>query len=58
MLKVVILKLLKTYDGAVMSVRTTFGEIDEFPMIIGLHPKSTLIPYLFALIRDELAAHI
>ena len=41
-----------------MSVGTTCGEICEFPMTIGLHLGSTLSPYLFTLIMDELTTHI
>ena len=39
-------------------MRTTCGETREFPMTIGLHQGSALSPYLFALIMDELTAHI
>ena len=41
------------YEEAVTSVRTTGGGIVEFPMTIGLHPESTLSPYLFTLIMDD-----
>ena len=40
-----------------MSVRTTCGETREFPVTIGLHQGSSISPYLFALIMDELTAH-
>ena len=46
------------YDGAITSVRTTCGETGEFLLTIGLHQGSALSPYLFALIMDELTAHI
>ena len=46
------------YNGALMSVRTTCGETNEFLVTIGLHQGSTLNLYLFALIIDELAAII
>ena len=38
------------YEGVVMSVRTIFRETGEFSVTIG--------PYLFALIMDEVTAHI
>lgn len=46
------------HDGAVTSVRTAYGEMGKFPVTIGLHQGSTLSPYLFTLITDELTAHI
>ena len=42
------------YDGDITRVRTSGGIISEFPIIIGLHQGSGLIPYLFALVIDEL----
>ena len=41
-----------------MSVRTTWGETREFLVTISLHQGSTLGPYHFALIIDELTSHI
>jgi len=46
------------YDGAMTIVRTTVGESNEFPIIVGLHQGSDLSPYLFALIMDELTRQI
>ena len=46
------------YEGAVTNVRTTCGKTSEFPTTIGLLQGSTLNPYLFALIMNELTAHI
>lgn len=41
-------------DGAITSVRTIGGETSEFVIAVGLHQGSTLSPYLFALVMDEL----
>ena len=46
------------YDGAIASVRSTGGETSEFVITVGLHQGSTLSPYLFALVMDELTRHI
>ena len=46
------------YEGALTSVKTICGEKGVFPVSIGLHPVSTLSLYLFALIMNELTAHI
>jgi len=46
------------YDRVVISIRTTDREIKEFPITIGLHHDSTLSPYLFALVMDEITRHI
>jgi len=46
------------YDGAIASVRTTRGETNEFVITVGLHQGSTLSPYLFVLVMDELTRHI
>ena len=46
------------YEGAVMSVRTACRETSEFLVTIGLHQGLAISPYLFALIMDELTAHI
>ena len=45
------------YEGAVMSMGTTCEATGEFPMTIGSHRVSTLSPYLFTLIMDELTTH-
>ena len=46
------------YDGAIASVRTTGRETNEFVITVGLHQGSTLSPYLFVLVMDELTRHI
>jgi hypothetical protein len=43
------------YDKVVTSVRTTDGNTNVFSINIGLHQGSTLSPYLFALVIDEVA---
>lgn len=46
------------YNRTITSVKTT-GEITgEFPIIISLLQRSTLNPFLFALVMNELARHI
>ena len=45
-------------DGVVTSVRTSRGITSEFSIAIGLHQVSTLSPYLFALVMDELTKSI
>ena len=53
------IKLIKDiYDRAITSVRTSGGIISTFPITIGLHKGSTLCPYLFALVMDELTKSI
>ena len=46
------------YGGGSTSVRTQDGDTEDFPIIIGLHQGSTLIPYLFTLVLDVLTEHI
>ena len=46
------------YDGARTAVRTHEGQTESFPIIVGLHQGSSLIPYIFALIMDKLTGHI
>ena len=46
------------YEGAATSMRTTRGEICQFPVTIYLHQLLVLSPYLFALNMDELIAYI
>jgi hypothetical protein len=41
------------YNNAMTSIRTNDGNIDYFPIKIGLHQGSALSPYLFALVMDE-----
>ncbi|KAI8524935.1 hypothetical protein RHMOL_Rhmol13G0188400 [Rhododendron molle] len=42
------------YDGAVTTIRSPVGEMDEFSITVGLHEGSALSPYLIALFMDEL----
>jgi hypothetical protein len=42
------------YDDVVTSVRTSDGDINDFPINIGLHQGSALSPYLFALVMDKI----
>ncbi len=46
--------IMDMHDGVVTSVRTRRGITSEFSIAIGLHQVSTLSPYLFALVMDEL----
>jgi hypothetical protein len=46
------------YDNIVTSVRTNDGDIDDFPINIGLHKGLALSPYLFALVMDEVTRGI
>jgi hypothetical protein len=46
------------YTNVVTSVRTSDGDIDDFPINIGLHQGSALSPYLFALVIDEVTRDI
>ncbi|TQE07627.1 hypothetical protein C1H46_006770 [Malus baccata] len=46
------------YDGAKIAVRTHEGQTESFPITVGLHQGSSLSPYLFALVMDELMGHI
>ena len=46
------------YNNVVTSVRTNDGNTDYFPIKIGLHQGSTLSPYLFALVMDEVTRNI
>jgi hypothetical protein len=41
------------YDNVVTSVQTSDGDTNDFPINIGLHQRSALSPYLFALVMDE-----
>jgi hypothetical protein len=34
------------------------GVTDGFPITIGLHQRSTLLPFLFTVVMDELTRHI
>jgi hypothetical protein len=46
------------YNNVVTSVRTSEGNIDDFPSKIGLHWGSALIPYLFHLVIDVVTRDI
>nr|CBL94163.1 putative RNA-directed DNA polymerase (Reverse transcriptase) [Malus domestica] len=46
------------YEGAKTAVRTYEGQTESFPITVGLHQGSSLSPYLFALVMDELTGHI
>jgi hypothetical protein len=46
------------YDNVVTSVRTSDGDTNDFPINIVLHQGSTLSPYLFALVMDEVTRDI
>jgi hypothetical protein len=41
------------YDNVVTSVRTSGRDTNNFSINIGMHQRSTLSPYLFALVMDE-----
>ena len=46
------------YDGVRTTVRTLERQTESFPITVGLHQGSSLSPYLFALVMDELTGHI
>ncbi|GMP81861.1 hypothetical protein CsSME_00036427 [Camellia sinensis var. sinensis] len=46
------------YEGVVATIRSPAGETNEFPITVGLHQGSTLSPYLFTLVMDELTRNI
>nr|GEU32216.1 hypothetical protein [Tanacetum cinerariifolium] len=46
------------YDGAKTRVRSSTGNTEFFPVEVGLHQRSAISPYLFALILDELSRGI
>ncbi|KAJ7971514.1 Retrovirus-related Pol polyprotein LINE-1 [Quillaja saponaria] len=46
------------YEGVMTRVQTVDGMIGEFPITIGVHQGSSLSPYLFALVMDELTYNI
>ena len=46
------------YEGAKTSVRSTVGNTEYFPIDIRLHQDSTLSPFLFMVIMDELTREI
>ena len=46
------------YKNVMMFVRTCGGDTTDFAINIGLHQGSTLSPYLFALVMDEVTRDI
>jgi hypothetical protein len=46
------------YNNVVASVRTSDGDINDFPINIGLHQRSALSPYLFALVMNKVTRDI
>nr|XP_016460957.1 PREDICTED: uncharacterized protein LOC107784344 [Nicotiana tabacum] len=46
------------YDGSKTRLRIARGDSDYFPVEMGLHHRSTLSPFLFALAMDVLIRHI
>ena len=46
------------YNNVVTSVRTSDGNTYDLPIRIGLHQGSTLTPYLFALVMNEVTKEI
>ena len=46
------------YEGVVTNVRTCGGLTDKFSIIIGVHQRSTLSPFLFAIVLDEITKSI
>jgi hypothetical protein len=46
------------YNNIMTSVRTSNGDTNNFSINIGLHQGSALIPYLFALVMDEVTRDI
>ncbi|GKA20489.1 ataxia telangiectasia mutated family protein [Tanacetum coccineum] len=46
------------YEGTKTRVRTTVGNTKFFPVEVGLHQGSSISPYLFTLILDELSRGI
>ncbi|GJR38483.1 retrovirus-related pol polyprotein LINE-1 [Tanacetum coccineum] len=46
------------YTGAKTQVRTSIGNTEFFSVEVGLHQGSTISPYIFALILDELSRGI
>ena len=46
------------YESVKISVRSSIGDTEYFPIDIGLHQGSTLNPFLFTIIMDELTREI
>jgi len=49
-----ILAIEDMYDGVKTSVTSSVGDTEYFPIDIGLHQGSTLSPFLFTIVMDEL----
>ena len=47
-----------TYNGVRTRITIIVGDIDDFPIDIGLHQISTLSPFLFTIVMDELTRGI
>ena len=50
--------IMDMYERVVTTIRSPTGETNEFPITVRLHQRSTLSPYLFALVMDELTKNI
>jgi hypothetical protein len=46
------------YDNIVISIQISDRDTNDFPINIGLHQGSSLSPYLFALVMDEVTRDI
>ena len=46
------------YDRAIIIVKTIMEEANEVSINVGLHQGSTLSPYFFALVINELTKHV
>jgi len=46
------------YEGVKTSVRTSAGDIEDFPIDIRLHQGSSLSPFLFTIVMDELIREV
>jgi hypothetical protein len=46
------------YDNVVTSILTSDEDTNDFSINIGLHQRSALSPYLFALVMDEVTRDI
>ena len=46
------------YEGSMTTIKTICGVTNEFPVTIGLHQGSSLSPYLFTLVIEELTKNI
>ena len=52
------IEIIKDMYKKATNVQTTYGGAGKFLVTIGLHQGSTLSPYIFTLIIDELTTHI